>query len=90
MIKQDLMAKYKMTDLADMSWCLGIQVTRGKDAVLLSQSTMLEKPQVWFGMQGFLFDKVGLQDLTSKGSFTASLRTYYITIGHHPATPPQQ
>jgi len=31
------MAKYKLTYLGDLSWFLGIQVTQGKDAVLLSK-----------------------------------------------------
>jgi len=43
LIKQELMANYKMTDFGDLSWCLGIQVTQGKDAVLLPQSIYVTK-----------------------------------------------
>jgi len=49
--QQELMTNYKMTDLGDLSWCLGIQVTQGKDDVLLSQSTYVTKLLERFGMQ---------------------------------------
>jgi hypothetical protein len=51
LIKQKLVANYKMTDLSDLSWCVGIQVTQGKDAVLLSESTYVTKLLEKFGMQ---------------------------------------
>jgi len=37
------MVKYKEANLDDLCWCLGMQVTQGKDAVLLSQCTYVTK-----------------------------------------------
>ena len=51
LIKQKLMANFKMTDLCDLSWCLAIQVTQGTDAVLLSQSIHVTKLLERFGIQ---------------------------------------
>jgi hypothetical protein len=51
LINEELMAKYKITDLGNLSWCLGIQVTQGRDAVLMSPSTYVTKLVERFGMQ---------------------------------------
>ena len=42
LVQQEVMAKNKMTDLGDLSWCLGIKVTQGEDTILLSQSNMFQ------------------------------------------------
>jgi len=50
-IKVALKENYKMTDLGELSWCLGIQVTQCQDSVRLSQRTFILKMLERFGMQ---------------------------------------
>ena len=50
LMKQELMVNYNMTDLGDLSWCLGIQVTEGDDAVLLYQSAYVTRLVEILGM----------------------------------------
>jgi hypothetical protein len=52
-VKIALKEKYKMTDLGELSWCLGIQVAQCQDSVRLTQRTYILKMLERFGMQDF-------------------------------------
>jgi hypothetical protein len=50
-VKVSLKENYKMTDLGELSWCLGIQVAQCQDSVRLTQRTYILKMLERFGMQ---------------------------------------
>ena len=50
-VKIALKENYKMTDLGELSWCLGIQVAQCQDSVQLTQRSHILKMLERFGMQ---------------------------------------
>ena len=50
-VKVALKENYKMTDLGELSWCLGIQVAQCQGSVRLTQRTYILKMLERFGMQ---------------------------------------
>ena len=50
-VKVALQENYKMTDLGELSWCLGIQVAQCQDSVRLSRRTSILKMLERFGMR---------------------------------------
>jgi len=50
-VRVALKENYKMTDLVEQSWCLGIQVAQCQDSVRLTQRTYILKMLERFGMQ---------------------------------------
>ena len=50
-VRVALKENYKMTDLVEQSWCLGIQVAQYRDSVRLSQRTAIIKMLERSGMQ---------------------------------------